>query len=309
MNRVLLAVLMAALSVGLIWAVDLIWASRSGILLVRAGTTLATLLALGANIAVYASLNARYGAGDRATELALGFAIFVALGAGATLLSYLAATLASPFADPWLARADAALGFDWPAWNGFVKAHPLFQRLLRIAYVSMQIQVVLLLFVLPLSGRGGRNLEFIATMGVSLLPTIALSGLFPAESAWIHHRALGDEGLAYLAHLKALREGSMTTIDLRGLTGLITFPSYHSVMAVLLAYAARGTFLSFLSLVLNALMLVSVPTEGGHYLTDAIAGIAIAVASIVLVRFAARWLARRNVLRQTPLIVPISASE
>ena len=309
MNRILLAVLIAALSVGLIWAVDLIWASRSGILLVRAGTTLATLLALGANIAIYASLNARLGAGDRAADLALGFAIFVALGAGATLLSYLTATLASPFADPWLARADTALGFDWPAWNAIVRAHPLFQRLLRIAYVSMQIQVVVLLFVLPLSGRGGRNLEFLATMGVSLLPTIVLSGLFPAESAWIFHRALGDEGLAYLSHLKALREGSMTTIDLRGLTGLITFPSYHSVMAVLLAYAARGTFLSFLSLVLNALMLVSVPTEGGHYLTDAIAGIAIAVASILLVRFAGRWLTRPNVPRQTPLIAPISASE
>ncbi len=90
---------------------------------------------------------------------------------------------------------------------------------------------------------------------------------------------------------------------------MITFPSYHSVMAVLLAYAARGTFLSFLSLVLNALMLVSVPTEGGHYLTDAIAGIAIAVSSILLVRFTARWLTRRNAPRQTPLIVPISASE
>ncbi len=218
-NRVLLAVLIAAFSVGLIWTVDLIWASRSGILLVRAGTILVTLLALGANIAVYASLNARLGAEDRATDLALGFAIFVALGAGATLLSYLTATLASPFADSWLARADTALGFDWPAWNAIVKAHPLFQRLLRIAYLNMQIQVVVLLFVLPLSGRGGRNLECLATMGVSLLPTIALSGLFPAESAWIYHRALGDEGLAYLAHLKALREGSMTTIDLQALPG------------------------------------------------------------------------------------------
>ena len=113
----------------------------------------------------------------------------------------------------------------------------------------------------------------------------------------------------YLAHLKALRDGSMTTIDVGKLTGLITFPSYHAVMAVLLAYAARGTFLSFLALVLNALMLLSVMSEGGHYLTDAIAGVGIAVASILIVRFVARGLARRGFAAQAPLIVSISASE
>ncbi len=301
--------MVAALSVGLIWAVDLVWAGWSGILLVRLGGILATLVLLGANITVYAVLNSRLGAGDRAADLALGFAIFVALGAGGALLSYLVATLDAPLADPWLARADAAMGFDWSRWNDFVQAHALFKLLLRTAYLSMQVQVVVLLFTLPLSGRGSRNLEFIATMGVSLLPTIALSALFPAQSAWIFHHALGDERLTYLAHLKALRDGSMTTIDLGALTGLITFPSYHAVMAVLLTYAARGTFLSFLALVLNALMLLSVLSEGGHYLTDAVAGVAIAVASILIVRFAARRLARRGFAAQAPLIVSISASE
>ncbi len=45
--------------------------------------------------------------------------------------------------------------------------------------------------------------------------------------------------------------------------GLVTFPSFHAVAAVLLASAARGTRYFPLAGAVNLLMLASTRTEGG----------------------------------------------
>lgn len=82
----------------------------------------------------------------------------------------------------------------------------------------------------------------------------------------------------------------MAALRLDDLYGLITFPSFHVAAAVLIAYAARGTPLAFLALVLNLVMAVSALSEGGHYLVDVLAGAAVAGLAIGVVR----WFDRRR---------------
>lgn len=271
--------------IAVVWTVDAVWAARTGIRLGHTGSTVATLGVLAANLLIY---RGRRG-GERASALAAGFAAFFALASGTAALSYLAATVGAPLADARLARADAALGFDWLAWYRFVQAHDWLHGMLRFAYVSMSAQIMLCLLLLPLTGMARRNQEFIAAMAVALLPTIALFAAFPAASAWVQYGVSTPAMLGFLDQLLALREGRMAAMQLDDLYGLITFPSFHVVTAVLVAYATRGTRLAFLALTLNLFMAVSALSEGGHYLVDVIAGVLVAGLAIVVVRCMRRF--------------------
>ena len=67
--------------------------------------------------------------------------------------------------------------------------------------------------------------------------------------------------------------------------GLVTFPSFHAALALLLVYASlplRGVVV--VSYVINMLMLVSTPANGGHYLVDVLSGLAIAWHSIAVAK-------------------------
>jgi membrane-associated phospholipid phosphatase len=80
--------------------------------------------------------------------------------------------------------------------------------------------------------------------------------------------------------LLALRGGGPLSFDLSQLQGLISFPSYHTVLAVLLTYAHRRSLLLIPIALVNGIMLFSIPTVGQHYLVDIIAGAAVAVLAI-----------------------------
>jgi membrane-associated phospholipid phosphatase len=266
----------ATVALAVLWALDLAWAAWVGLSLVQLGALVATLLVLAVNALVYR----RVRGGERAYELAWTVAIFMALGTGFTVLSYLGLTLHMPLADQWLARCDALLGFDWTAWHRFVRGHALLNRLLLFGYRSLPLQILLTLFGLPLSGMIQRNREFLWATGLCLSMTVVVSALLPAESAWVWFHL--DEPIAPLplGDFLAMRTGELTLLNLEQLRGLVTFPSFHTSAAVLLAWAARGTRFALLSLVVNLLMIASTPSEGGHYLADVIAGIVVAVLAI-----------------------------
>ena len=83
----------------------------------------------------------------------------------------------------------------------------------------------------------------------------------------------------------ALRDGSLNVVELSALDGIITFPSFHAAVAVLLAWAASGIpYLRYPMIILNLLMLLSSIPIGGHYLVDVIAGSLVAIGSIVAAR-------------------------
>jgi len=263
-----------------LWVINLAWAAHAGLVVLDLGTLTATLLLLGANLLLYR----RVQGGARAYDLARSVAVFVALGTGFTLLSYLGLTLHMPLADRWLAAADQRMGFDWPSWYRFVRSHALFNAILLFAYRSLAVQMIVTLFALPMSGMTVRNREFLWATAFTLLATVVISALLPAESAWVWYHS--DEQIAPgpWHDFLAMRDGRLPVLDLQQLRGLVTFPSFHVAMAVLLARAAHGTRCAWLSLVLNMLMIVSTPSEGGHYLVDAVAGIGVATVAILAAR-------------------------
>jgi membrane-associated phospholipid phosphatase len=228
------------------------------------------------------------------TELLILRALLMfALVVGMVTLSYLSASLSLPLRDSELAAIDWMLGFDWPAFLAVTNSHQWLVRLLRGAYHSSGPQLLVLFMVLSFIGRQQRLDEFIAVFALSSVATIVGMTLIPAEGAYAYYRpdpALFSNygaisGMWHHETFTALRTQLAPTIDFANAQGLVTFPSFHTVLAIITCYGARDSRILFIPAVaLNALVLVGTITEGGHHLIDLIAGGVIAVMAIALAR-------------------------
>lgn len=72
----------------------------------------------------------------------------------------------------------------------------------------------------------------------------------------------------------ALRDGTLKQIHFDALYGVISFPSSHATVAVLLPFTLRRSALLFrAALLVDSPMLFSAVPSGNHYLTDVIGGL------------------------------------
>ena len=113
--------------------------------------------------------------------------------------------------------------------------------------------------------------------------------LAPAIGPWAYYgqTAYGSPPpsaeAAFLADFSALREGRFTAL-LAG-QGLVTFPSFHVVFAVLFAWVfRRERFLYPVAIVLNLGVIAVTFPVGWHYLADLPAGMVLVTATIAVVR-------------------------
>lgn len=224
----------------------------------------------------------RYRCDLRANATCSNAALLVAFQAAGAMLSYLVTSTGAPLVDGSLAAWDRALGFDWIACWRWFEAHPGIRAALKHAYYSGLVQLMAVVLVLGMTGRAAQLAEFMRLFILATLVTIAFSGLWPAAGAWKHYAVGTAFDLASISHFEPLRSGVLREISLGAAQGLISFPSLHAAMAVLLAHSMRRTRLFPVFAVLNAAMLVSTPIEGGHYLVDVLAGVALAGMLIVL---------------------------
>jgi membrane-associated phospholipid phosphatase len=212
----------------------------------------------------------------------------------AVLVSYEIGSLHVPYRDALLAQIDHALGLDWVAMTLLVARHEWLQALLRFAYQSFIWQPVVVIGLLALSGAHRRLQVFMLAWAVAL--AIALGGLAlaPARTAWIHfgaHTSLPDLGVevgsAQATTLEALRAGGLRNLLNDPLEGIVAFPSFHTVGALLYAWALwEYAWLRWSAVGLNGLMILATPVIGAHYFIDTIAGACVAPAALKV----ARWM-------------------
>lgn len=76
--------------------------------------------------------------------------------------------------------------------------------------------------------------------------------------------------------------------------GLIGFPSYHAVLALLVVWYARPlAVVRWLALVINGLVLIATPIQGGHHIIGVVAGFAVAALAVRAASLAIRFATRR----------------
>lgn len=203
-------------------------------------------------------------------------------------LSYLAARTALPFHDEHLIAIDQSLGFDWKAYIGWVNQNPRLADILTFAYTSAGAQMLGLLIFLFILGNTLHIQRFTALFIIGSLITIVIANSFPAVAGYVYYQIdisqyPGLHPAAERAHeavLMGMRDHSMNVFRFP-VKGIVTFPSFHSTVAVWLVYACWPLgWLRWLSIPLNLLVLMSTPVDGGHYLVDVIGGVLLALAGI-----------------------------
>jgi len=221
-------------------------------------------------------------------ELATYYGLWAIFPLFCVRLNYLSATLGFPLQDALFARADAMIGFDWRAWSSLAWAHPLFIKVLEVAYESNIYQPFILVLAFALWGPRGRNREFLTATVLAALATVIIATVLPAFGP---NRIYGIAS-TWDAILEALRAGSHQPLHY---VGIVTFPSFHASMALILTTSVRGSrYATAAASIVNGLMLIATVPIGYHYLVDIIAGCAIGLGSIYIAIRSGDAVARRQ---------------
>lgn len=227
------------------------------------------------------------------SDIAAWCAVLVCFVPAMCVLSYLCVTVDAPLVEKTLIRFDRAVGFDWLGTYRWVHAHPHVQRILALAYESGRWQLIALPLILGLSGRREALPDFFFLIALASVLLLVVSTPFPASSAFVYFNVNDPNTAATVSDFAALREGTLRVIDLANPQGLISMPSFHTALAVLFAYSLRRVRGLFgLAVALNAAMIVSTPTQGGHYLADVVGGVVLAAVTIRISK--ARFYRRRT---------------
>lgn len=211
-----------------------------------------------------------------------------------TVLMYALASFAAPLADGWLQAADDAMGIDVSRCVVWAQAHPRLHWVIVQAYNSTFLQTLAVILILGFRDER-RPLElFVLRFMLALLITAAIFALLPAKGPFAFHQlAVNPTQSRYLAQFEALRAGQMQAVSLKDAEGLVTFPSFHTTWAILLAFAVWHHKRLFVPFALwNALVIVGTLTTGWHYGVDVIAGAVLAAIVIVVTARLRPWIER-----------------
>jgi hypothetical protein len=212
---------------------------------------------------------------------------FAAVGAP---LSYLAAAAgaAIPLQDAAFDAIDRALGLDWMALLAWMNDAPVLYAMLRPIYSSLTLQMTLAVLCLAYTGRLLWLRAYTLAFMLAALITIAISGVLPAAGVWLHYGLTEADSPRVLPVVSTvwpvftgLRDGSMRALVAVGAEGVITFPSLHAALAVIMIAALWPiAVLRWVILTVNTIMLAATPIDGAHYFIDVFAGVAVAALSM-----------------------------
>ncbi len=202
-------------------------------------------------------------------------------------ISYVAVSMNRPSMAASLTAIDQALGFNWLHYSPVVSSYPWAERILWVAYSTMVPQLGILVLIFAATGRHAWMRILVNGFALMALTAIFLSWLFPAVDADVHFGTLvvGKTAAGWstpmmrVEHFLNLRDGFLTHIPVMESTGLVTFPSFHTMCGVLFAVCfAQFRWARWPAVALNGLLIAATPVEGGHYLTDVLAGLLISSA-------------------------------
>lgn len=223
----------------------------------------------------------------------LGASFLCLFSSGASVLNYFLLTVAGPRIDDLLLSADRAMGFDWYRMMIAMAHYPVLNAVFFRVYNTVLPQIALVLVFLAWTNQVERTYRFCLSLGVGALIAIFIWALAPslgAKSMYVLPPDVAQrltlsvtteygKALVMLLHNGP---GYITPSDLRG---LIAFPSYHGVLALIVTwYAWNLRWIRWPAIGLNAVVLVSTPVQGGHHLIDVIAAFPVTMLALWLAR-------------------------
>jgi len=222
----------------------------------------------------------------RLAAMLLGTAFLIAFSLAASVLNYFLLTRAGARIDLQLAALDRAIGFDWPHVMAWMARHPALNLAAKVAYSSMLPQVALLTIIVA-AKTPEQVYRFLLALALSALLCIAVWSFAPSFGAFSVYPPPPQMALAldqaYARELVRLLHDGPGVISPREAKGLIGFPSYHAVLALLVIWHARRIpFLRWFALLFNTAVLLATPVQGGHHLVDVLAAFPVAAIALFI---------------------------
>ena len=208
--------------------------------------------------------------------------VLVAFSAAFAVLTYAVATSGWPLADAALARWDSHAGISAQAIRGWVAQWPALQTASWFIYFSLIPQTILAIAVLGLNNNSALT-RFLLQFMLGALVTLACFYFLPALGSCDETVPAYYSGV--VKDMTELNAGERTVVSWRGAEGIITFPSFHVVWAVLLSIALGWRWI----IALNVLVILSTVPVGMHYAIDIIGGLLVCG---LVVPLANRWLCK-----------------
>jgi membrane-associated phospholipid phosphatase len=207
------------------------------------------------------------------------------------VLSHLIMSTNLPMADDLLMAWDRGLGFDWLAYSKFITSTPTVTSALFFAYNQLTFGglAIVAALIIALNMRR-RSIEIIYLVVVTALICITIAAYFPARATMA---LLGDAdllarlqigtGVLHVDQLMALRGDGPIFMTPDNMQGLVSFPSFHTCMALIIAWCSRGRwYTSIVGISVGIAIIAGTPIFGGHYLVDLLGGAAITGLAILL---------------------------
>ncbi len=224
----------------------------------------------------------------RTARLLEAACIVVALGLSLACLSYVGAMADLPLRDRDMAWVDRHLGFDWLQMMLTLDRKPLALDVLDAAYATFTAQLIGTVLALVLARRT-RELDrfFLTFVCASVLAEVAsvfiptLGPMSTAAAANVEFAHLSTLGRTTAEIVLQLRDGTLRAIDFKAVDGIISFPSLHAAVSIIVPFSLRWNRPLFcLTTGLDAVMIVSAVPSGNHYLVDVAGGVGVAMLAI-----------------------------
>lgn len=195
----------------------------------------------------------------------------------------------SPFAlaDKPLALIDRKLHFNTSAIVHLVERAPALCMALDAAYLAIPLLVFAAILVPPFFGQRLASRRYVAAVVVATVLTSVLFALWPACGPWTTQSLQPTaEQAAVSARLLELKSSAPAVLDLQH-TAIVSFPSFHVILAVLSAVALNGVpRVRRWAWALATLTSISTITTGWHYGVDVLGGLAVSLAASWIARLA-----------------------
>lgn len=201
-----------------------------------------------------------------------------------TILIQLAGRSPHSLMDQQFAAADYAVHFSTVYWVRAAAACPWEGMALAVCYNLVTPMIFLAALVPPFFARRSASRQFILGIVVAAMATAAIFWMWPAVGPWtMEGYAPTHDQAAVAAYLGRLRSPLPVYADMQD-AGIVSFPSFHVVLAVLAAWATRRIrVLRVCAWCVCGLICLSTISTGWHYGVDVVAGLALSVASIAAV--------------------------
>ncbi len=219
--------------------------------------------------------------------------------------SYLTLRLGYPLMDAQFTAWDQHVGFDWLAYINWAESHPWAAHIFTVSYMLEGPESIVLLLALCFLKEFAHFHRMALGFLLGGLITVLVAACWPGLSAYIYHNIDPAQyphlqvaaATVYKNEFFAMRNHTMQTFP-EAMQGIVAFPSFHCMLAVFAIFAAMAIPIRGLRagvIMLNILILLSTPVDGGHYLVDSLSGIVIGVMIAVC---AVRWIPKQNLTYQ-----------